>query len=106
MLACPRSGALARRGSILERAWIRVAREAVGPEGRVVPQQALAATHAPVPAGDLRRLDLVVHGATPHGEALCCDATLVSPLTRAGVPAHGAHTRNGAALDAAQQRKR
>ena len=66
----PRSGALARRSSILERAWIRVACEAVGPEGRVVPQQPLAATHAPVPAGDLRRLDLVVHGATPHGEAL------------------------------------
>eukprot|EP00435_Cladocopium_sp_Y103_P003690 s4199_g1.t1 len=105
-LACPRSGALARRASILEQAWIRVAREAVGPEGRVVPQQALAATHASVPAGDLRRLDFVVHGATPHGEALCCDATLVSPLTRAGAPAHRAHAHNGAALDAAHQRKR
>ena len=30
------------------------------------------------------RLDLVVYGATAHGSALCCDATLVSPLTRTG----------------------
>ena len=32
------------------------------------------------------RLDLVVYGATPLGEALCCDVTLVSPLTREGRP--------------------
>lgn len=37
-LACPRTGLLARRAHILEQAWIRVAREAVGPEGRVIPQ--------------------------------------------------------------------
>jgi hypothetical protein len=48
----------------------------------VVPQQLLAHTPAPVASSDQCRLDLVVHGATPHGEALCCDATLVSPLTR------------------------
>jgi len=48
----------------------------------VVPQQLLAHTPAPVGSSDQCRLDLVVHGATPHGEALCCDATLVSPLTR------------------------
>ena len=33
---------------------------------------------------DWRRLDLVIYGATPLGGALCCDATLVCPLTRAG----------------------
>jgi len=73
-LACPRSGAFARR------ARIRVAREAVGADGRVVPQQWLAATTAPgVSSHDRRCLDLVIHSATALGEALCCDATLVSP---------------------------
>ena len=61
-------------------AWVRVAREAVGPEGQVVPQQWLAHTTAPgVPPQDRRRLDLVVYGATTRDGALCCDATLVSP---------------------------
>ena len=48
------------------------------------------------------------HGGTPrfqYGKTLCCDATLVSTLTRAGFPAHGAHLHNGAALQAAQHRK-
>ena len=47
-------------------AWVQVAREAVGPEGRVVPQQWLArttVTTAPqVHADDRRRLDFVVYG--------------------------------------------
>ena len=38
-LAYPRTGLLARRAKVVERAWIRVAREAVGPEGQVIPQQ-------------------------------------------------------------------
>jgi len=42
-----------RRAKIVERAWVRVAREAVGPEGQVVPQQWLAHTTAPgVPSDD------------------------------------------------------
>ena len=51
----------------VERAWVRVAREAVGPaDGQVVPQQWLAHTTAPtVRSDDRRRLDLVVYGATP-----------------------------------------
>ena len=80
-LACPRTGLLARRAKVVECAWVRVAREAVGPEGQVVPQQWLAHTTAPgVQPPDRRRLDLVVYGATTRGGALCCDATLVSPL--------------------------
>ena len=72
-LACPRTGLLPRRGFVLERAWVQVAREAVGPEGWVVPQQWLSRTTAP-------QVHPVVYGATNSGEALCCDATLVSSL--------------------------
>ena len=51
--ACPRSGLL------IEQAWVRVARGALGPEARVVPQQWLAHTTAPgVAADDRRRLDI------------------------------------------------
>ena len=81
-LACPRTGLLARRAKIIERACVRVARETVGADGQVVPQQWLSNTTAPgVAPGDRRRLDLVIYGASPIGGALCCDATLVSPLT-------------------------
>jgi len=74
-------GLLPRRGFVVERAWVQVAREAVGPEGRVEPQQWLAHTTAPqVPADDRRRLDFVVYGATTDGEAIRRDETLVSPL--------------------------
>ena len=84
-MACPRTGLLARRGFVLERAWIQVVREAIGPERRVVPQQWLANTTAPgVAADDRRRLDFVIYGAAARGEALCCDATLVSPVRRDG----------------------
>ena len=84
-LACLRTGLLARRAKIVEHAWVRIAREALGADGQGIPQQWLAHTTAPnVGAEDRRRLDLVVYGATPHGGALCCDATFVSPLTRTG----------------------
>ena len=54
---------------------------------------------------DRRRLDLVVYGAMPGGEALCCDATLVSPLAPAGRPFPGADARDGTELAAARRRK-
>ena len=80
----------------MERAWVRVAREAVGADGQVVPQQWLAHTTAPhMDPSDRRRLDLVIYGATPLGEVLCCDATLVSPLTRTGLPQPGAAATDG-----------
>ena len=101
-LACPRTGLLARRAKIVERAWVRVAREAVGAEGQVVPQQGLAHTTAPdVSSDDRKRLDLVVYGG-----ALCCDATLVSPLTRTGHPQPCTVEVDGAMLKAAERRKR
>ena len=47
----------------VEGAWVQVAREAVGPAGRVVPQQWLSRTTAPqAHADDRRRLHFVVHG--------------------------------------------
>ena len=83
--ACPHTGLLARRAKPLERAWIRVVREALRPEGQVVPQQWLVRTPAPgVDPDDRRRLDFVAYSATQLGEALCCDVTLVSPFAREG----------------------
>ena len=93
-LACPRTGYLAKRAKLIERAWIAVCREAVGPEGHVVPQQWLTHTSAPgVPASDRRCL------------ALCCDATLVSPVTSEGVPHPSAEHSAGVALLTAERRK-
>ena len=91
----------------VERAWVRVAREAVGAEGQVVPQQWLTYTTAPgVPASDRRRLNFVVYRATAHGGARCCDATLVSPLTRTGHPQPCTAEVDGAALQIAERHKR
>ena len=71
-----------------------------------MPQQWLSCTTAAqVRADDRRRLDFVVYGATTNGEALCCDATLVSPLTRTGRPVTGPDARAGVALVTARRRK-
>ena len=43
---------------------------------------------------------------TPLGGAICCDATLVSPLRRDGTPHARAPSRDGAALQVAERRKR
>ena len=47
----------------------------------------------------------VRHYCAPNGVALCCDATLVSTLTRNGQPAHAADSRDGAALSIAKRRR-
>ena len=57
------------------------------------------------PADDRRRLDFVIYGAAARGEALCCDATLVSPVRRDGSPQAGAPVRDGVAIARAQPRK-
>ena len=104
--ACPRTSLLARQAKIVEHAWVRVAREALGADGQVIPQQWLAHTTAPnVGVEDRRKLDLVVYEATPHCGALCCDATLVSPLTRTGHPQLCTVTIDGAALRVAERCK-
>ena len=51
-IACPRTGLLARRAKIVEHAWVRVAHEAIGPEGQVVQQQWLTHTTAVLPLGE------------------------------------------------------
>ena len=55
---------------------------------------------------DPRRLDLVVYGASPLGLALCCDATLVSPITGTSTPHPRAEHTPGIALRMAESRKR
>ena len=50
-------------------------------------------------------LDFVIYGAAARGEALCCDATLVSPVRRDGSPIGGTPERDGVALLSAQRRK-
>ena len=47
----------------------------------------------------------MVHGASATGAALCCDATLVSPLHRNGLAHAGAAEEDGIALQAARRRK-
>ena len=104
--ACPRTGLLRRRARPLEHAWTRVAREAVGAEGQVVPQQWLVNTTVEgVRPDDRRRLDVVIHGASASGTAYCCDATLVSPLHRNGQAQAGAADEDGVVLQRARRRK-
>ncbi len=55
---------------LVERAWLRMAQEAVGSEGHVIPQPWLVNTIVRVPVDD--RLDIV--GVDP-GQGICCDCT-------------------------------
>ena len=66
----------------------------------------LRARSSDVDPADRRCLDFVAYAATPLGEALCCDVTLVSPLTRDGRPQPSATTRDGAMISVAERRKR
>ena len=98
-LACPRTGLRARRAKVVERAWIRVAREAVGPEGHIVPQPWLAHTTAPrVETTDRRpglahlwgdaQMDRVVLRRHAHF------AVATEPRCALPSGANGQHTRN------------
>ena len=79
-------------------AWCKVAREAVGPEGHVVPQQWLVNTTSP---GIARRPP----APRPRHLRVCCDSTLVSPLARDGEPYPGAAAQDGAVLRISYRRK-
>ena len=70
-----------------------------------VPQQWLARASSPgVDPSDHRRLDFVAYGASPLGEALCCEVTLVSDLMRKGRAQPSAATQDGAMLAVAERR--
>ena len=88
----PQDGLLARRAKI-------VAREAVGAERQVRSCRNNGSL-------TLGRPHLVVYGATAQGSALCCDATLVSPLTRTGHPQPCTVEVDEAFLKVAERRKR
>ncbi len=104
LAACPRTGLLARRAGPIERAWTRVLREA---GARVAHKQLLRDTNVRVRnPQDQRQLDMVAYGITTSGSALCCDATMVSPLQRNGHPIPRAAIEDGVALARAERRKR
>ena len=104
LAACPSTGLLARRAGPIERAWTRVLREA---GARVAHKQLLRDTNVQVRnPEDQRQLDMVAYGVTSNGMALCCDATMVSPLRRDGRPTPRAARVDGAALSRAELRKR
>ena len=93
-------------GSECRRAGLRVAHEAIGSDGQVIPQQWLVRTTAlGVPADDRRRLDLVVYTQTA-GKRAVLGRDPVSPLARTGHPQPGAADTNGAVLRVAERRKR
>ena len=102
--ACSNSGVLASRALPLERAVARVCQEAGARVGRNV---ALSAMNLDVPVHDARRIEVVCNGLNLwHGAQLAVDATLVSPVTREGLPQAGAATHPGSALRNAARRKR
>ncbi len=101
LAACPRTGLLARRAGPIERAWTRVLREA---GARVAHKQLLRDTNVRVRnPQDQRQLDMVAYGITTSGSALCCDATMVSPLQRNGHPIPRAANRGWRGLGARRE---
>ena len=102
--ACATSGVLASRALPLEHAVARVCREG---GARVARNVRVADMNIDVPVSDARCIEVVAHGLPLwHGAQLALDATIVSPVTRAGEPQPGADTRPGAAVHAAARRKR
>ena len=101
-LADNRGGRLNARHSGMLAGWRQVMVEAGGqiPDRNV--ERLLHDTHVPVPAGDLRRLDLVVPGFNvAHGLPLFCDITVISPVSRNGQPRAGTSNRGGRYLELA-----
>ena len=84
--ACMRTGRVQVRARPVERAWLRVLREA-GATTHF--QKLLRETTLPTDPLDGRRIDILATGLTVmHGRPLFCDATVRSPLRADGCP-HG-----------------
>ena len=66
-------------------------------------ERTLSSTHVPVPAGDSRRLDLIVPCTNvARGLPLFCDITVVSPIQRTGAPRPGTSNQSGGLLERAE----
>ena len=88
----------------LERAVARVCQEA---GTRVARNVRLADMNIDVPVSDERRIEVVANGLPLwHGSQQAIDATIVSPVTRAGEAQLGADARPGQALVGAARCKR
>ena len=98
-----RHGRLNARHTWMVAAWRQVFTESGGliPDRNV--ERTLRSTHIPVPAGDTRRLDLIVPGTNvARGLPLFCDITIISPMQRTGAPRPGTSNRSGGLLERAQ----
>ena len=99
--ACTATGRLRRRAEVLERALLRIVREAGAT--RSVPQPMVRRLGIlGVAETDTRRLDVAAYGLDVRGGLpLLLDATLRSPFSREGVPHPGAATVSGSTFAAA-----
>ena len=67
-------------------------------------ERLLRSTHAPVPAEDMRRLDLIVTGLNIfRGIPLFCDATCITVITGRGAARSGCTRNDGGALRQAER---
>ena len=97
-------GRLNAKHTALLVAWRQVFQEAGGHVPQRNVERMLRDTHITVPAGDQRRLDLVVPGLNvARGRPLFCDATVLTPITAAGEARPGTSNRGGAPLEAAER---
>ena len=102
--ACANAGVLASRALPLERAVARVCQETGAGVARNV---RLADMNIDVPVSGDRRIEVVANGLPlGHGSQQAIDATIGSPVTRAGEAQPGADARPGQALVGAARRKR
>ena len=101
--ACAQVGVLARRAGPLERAAARICKEA---GARVALHVALRDLNLDVPASDGCRIEVVANGLPLwQGAQVAVDATVVSPVRRAGQPRSRADQQPGLALAQAVDRK-
>ena len=102
--ACAQAGVLRSRAVPLERALARICREA---GARVATNVPLSRMNLDAPILDHRTIEVLANGLPLfHGAQLAVDTTLVSPVGRDGTARVQAHLIPGAALTAAEQRKR
>ena len=106
-ITCTRSARLHTRHKGLIRAWLQIFAEAGAAVPRRNVERMLRDTPVPVPAGDQRRLDMVVSGTGLfRGLPLLCDVFCVSPITGLGRARSGCLTVNGGAVESAARRCR